>query len=326
MSDQHVEASQSSDTHSVWGRKIFFLNPHESLFPVISDLRAAEYEIYTIENYRDVKGMLKRYPDSMLFINVDDQLPHESWLNFVLSLKEDQAFSNVLVGLLTHGLKKEITDKFMKYADLTGGIINVSESRTLVLHSINSVLKINNAKGRRKYVRAICVGDTKVQIIITVSGKMYVLKVFDISTVGVACSTKQSMDITSIKPKTIFRRSTIALNGVQYAVDLLVLAIKPNKDENMLVCLFMPGMQASIKQKIRSYVFSTLQKRLLNSVLDMPKDTQDYTKESALLSLPDKNEASDTETQVNGGHLKSTESNAHDAGHLSENGQFTSLF
>ena len=43
-----------------FGRKVYFLNPPLSLSnQIISNLRALEYEVYSIPNYQDAKSILR---------------------------------------------------------------------------------------------------------------------------------------------------------------------------------------------------------------------------------------------------------------------------
>ncbi|OQY36358.1 MAG: hypothetical protein B6229_10310 [Spirochaetaceae bacterium 4572_7] len=56
-----------------FGKKIFFLYPHSVIkTDLIHSFIENEYEVYTIKDYLKVKPILKKFNDSIIFINIDD--------------------------------------------------------------------------------------------------------------------------------------------------------------------------------------------------------------------------------------------------------------
>ena len=80
----------------MYGRKISFLNPAYAIKKdIISSLRKKEYEVYIIESFRDAKNLLRKNPDSVLFINIDAQLSIGAWFNFLRSFDKEESLKTI---------------------------------------------------------------------------------------------------------------------------------------------------------------------------------------------------------------------------------------
>ena len=62
---------------------------------IISNLRKKEYEVYIIESFRDAKNLLRKNPDSVLFINIDAQLSIGAWFNFLRSFYKEESLKTI---------------------------------------------------------------------------------------------------------------------------------------------------------------------------------------------------------------------------------------
>ena len=80
---------------------------------LIENLRQNEYEVYIIKEYRKAKSVLSKFPDSMCFINIDEELSFSEWFNFMKSFQESDALKGIYLGILTETASMEDKDKFM---------------------------------------------------------------------------------------------------------------------------------------------------------------------------------------------------------------------
>ena len=65
--------SDEKSVSDISGRKIYFLFPTASVQnQVVTELVQQEYEVYVIKDSNRMLRYLKKYPDSVLFINVDE--------------------------------------------------------------------------------------------------------------------------------------------------------------------------------------------------------------------------------------------------------------
>ena len=53
-------------------RKIFFLYPHTIIKDIYKDIIRQGYDAYLIDNHNIVLHLLKKFPQSILYINIDE--------------------------------------------------------------------------------------------------------------------------------------------------------------------------------------------------------------------------------------------------------------
>ena len=81
----------AEENRDLYGKKIYFVSPPYSIRNhVIPLLRNMEYEVYTIDNYRDLKNILRKNPYSVCLINLDSHLTTYGWYVFVDEFKDDE--------------------------------------------------------------------------------------------------------------------------------------------------------------------------------------------------------------------------------------------
>jgi hypothetical protein len=58
------------------GKKVFFVYPTPAVqSQVITELIQQEYEVYVCKDHIQLVRVLKEYPASLLFLNIDDKMP-----------------------------------------------------------------------------------------------------------------------------------------------------------------------------------------------------------------------------------------------------------
>jgi PilZ domain. len=267
-----------SRENPTFGRKVFFLNPVFSTRNVIiNKLIEDEFEVYTIDDYRDAKNVLRAYPDSICFINIDDQLSHEQWLNFILSCETDQSLKSVLLGILSSRINRADHDHFMLKAAIPAGFIMMNERLEDITETIEGILNINGAKGRRQYVRANCSSDPDAILLVHIGTKVYKMHLLDISVVGAACIlAPQYKDM--FQTNSVIRDVFVTLANKNFTCSVAVYAIVVNPKYCKLVLLFMQGLPFAAKKLIRSYVTAKLQLGVNEIIKENVRDTEDYSK------------------------------------------------
>lgn len=260
----------------VFGRKVFFLNPPYSIKKVVlGKLQELEYEIYVIEDYRDAKNILRHYKDSICFINVDEQLSSDAWFNFITSFEKDESLKSIFLGIISERMKKPDKDMFMLKANIPAGFISLTGSLNDITETLQGILEINGAKGRRQYVRAQCAADKTAMLFYTSNGKMYQMKLLDISSVGSAVILPfQYKDL--VQPNSIMREVTLTLGTKQVQLSTAVFAIKESEKFLTLVLLFLKGTPYTVRSIIRDFVFDTLNKEMFSAITGEKKDDTNY--------------------------------------------------
>src|SRR5574344_1201362 len=180
-------AEEEHRDNPVYGRKVFFLDPPYSVRKnVIVRLQELEYEVYTIDDYRDAKNILRHFKDSICFINIDEGLSSDGWFNFIASFEEDETLKSIFLGVVSEHARKSDKDLFLLKAKIPAGFVPLNKKIDDITETIKGVLEINGAKGRRQYVRASCANDKDAILLYTTDSKMYQMKLLDLSSVGVA--------------------------------------------------------------------------------------------------------------------------------------------
>jgi hypothetical protein len=267
-----------SRENPAFGRKVFFLNPAFSTKNVIvNKLIEDEFEVYVIDDYRDVKSVLRNFPDAICFINIDDQLTHEQWFNFIKSFETDETLKSIFLGILSSRINKADRDLFMLKASIPAGFIMTNERLEDITDTIRGILNINGAKGRRQYVRTNCESDPNALMLVRIGGKMYKMHLLNISIVGAACILAPQYK-NMFQANSVIRNISVMLGGKYFDCTVAVYAVISTPDYCKLVLLFMHGLSYAVKKLIRGYITDTLQKRVLDIIKANPRDIEDYSK------------------------------------------------
>lgn len=266
-----------SRENPVFGRKVFFLNPPYQISQfVISRLRELEYEIYIIEDYRDAKNVLRHFPDSICFINVDKGLSLDEWLNFVISLEQEEALRSIFLGVICKGIRNSDKTHFMLHASIPAGFLTFNGNVTELTETLNEILNLNGAKGRRQSVRVTCAHDPTATVTLPTSDGNKAFRLLDISSVGIAAIAPVSYKSMFV-PKTLFKNAPIRFGNNHVQGSLVLLMIKESPKFISLVFLFTQGTPNSVKSIIREYVAYNLQYEMRLAIANDPKDETDYS-------------------------------------------------
>ena len=267
-----------SRENPVFGRKVFFLNPPYQISNfVIGRLREQEYEIYVIDDYRDAKNVLRHYPDSICFINIDNMLTVEQWLNFVVSLEHDPALKSIFLGVISKGIRQSDKTHFMLHANVPAGFLTFNGNITELTETLIEILTLNGAKGRGQSESATCAHDQTATITLPTPEGNKAFRLLDISSVGIAAIAPASY-ATMFTPKTIFKNAPLNIGNSRVPVSLVLLMIKQSPKFISLVFLFTQGTPANVKNVIREYVAATLQYEMQFAIVNDRKDDTDYSK------------------------------------------------
>ncbi len=256
-------AEQNQD---LFGKKIFFLNPNYTFkTQVISELRMLEYEVYIIDNYRDAKNILRKNPNSICFVNIDSQLSTYGWYIFFSEFEKEDLLKGTVIGIISDRLTPIEKTFFLDKINPKAGVMEASADSKKIVENIEDILKINNAKGRRQYVRANCLSDKNSMLIFNDGNLINQLKLVDISHMS-AATLAPAIRNTNLEKNTLIRGATLKLGSKQYIINFIVYDIHTRGDKELLITLFTPETVSGLKEPIMDYVFETLQTHLTASI------------------------------------------------------------
>lgn len=261
-----------------FGRKVFFLNTtYDFQQTVVPALFNKEYEVYTINDYRRAKAVLKNFPDSICFIDVDDGLTPNGWFNFMDSFENDEMLSTIFLGIISSSLGYAQKMHFLMQSVVPAGFIGLNQPHDDLIEQIRSILDLNGAKGRRRFVRADCIDDARIGIFFDFGEKRFTARVKDISSAGLSC-------IVSLKYQQFFkinmliREFSLIIDNETYKCSAAVLkAFASSNDKLTVVIVFTQAISFNVRKSIREYLQSFLQGRITKMAHDTVPDPKDYT-------------------------------------------------
>lgn len=239
------------------GKKVFFLYPHsviqEELVQLIME---HEYEVYLVNNHTRLVQVLKKYPDSILFINIDERLKENEWEKYIRSMMSADATKSVQIGILTYNEDKELARKYLMDLMVPGGYIQLKlglkESSKIILKT----LEANEAKGQRRFVRASCPSNFATEFNVEVGGRMYDGYINDISTAGMACYFRTDMDLPA---KTSLDRIQLKLRSRIVMVSGIIAGKRRTENGMLYVVIFTQYISTEAKKRISTFIYRTLQ-------------------------------------------------------------------
>ncbi len=250
------------------GKKIFFLNPHSVIeSDVVHDLIRSEYEVYVLKDHKKVKILLKKYPDSIIFINIDEHLNEKEWIEYVESITNNPDYHGVQVGILTYNENEELAQKYLMEISVTCGFIQIKlgkeESKQIILKTLDA----NESKGKRKYIRATSNNILKSTFNVKIGSGLTTGKVHDISSAGMSCIFDEEITLTK---NALLSKMQLKLNGKLVLVDGIVFGSRSiSEKELLMVIMFTNSVTDDSKSKIHKYIGEVLQSNIDKEISDI---------------------------------------------------------
>ena len=265
-----------SRENPLFGRKIFFVNPTFNIEKYLIDyLRKNEYEVYILKEYKKAKRVLSVYPDSMCFIDIDEQLSYSEWYNYMKSFSLIPELQGIYLGIVTQNATWEDKDKFLMNVRLPCGFTVISKQEKILEH-FAAILDLNGAKGRRKYLRLDTRNEKDVSGYMTSEGKLYTINIKDISSVGFAITYKQEL-MSMFQKNTLLRNLCLSAGRKSMVCSCIVFNTQVNPDGTAMSVLMLTNENPeSTKTYIRDYIFQKFDEKMNTLIANVEKDDTRY--------------------------------------------------
>ncbi|MDR0302055.1 MAG: pilus assembly protein PilZ [Treponema sp.] len=249
----------SNISSDITGRKVFFLFPTAYVQnQVITELIQHEYEVYISKDARHLAQALKKYTDSVVFVNIDEGMPEPEWEKWVHTLMT--ALPDLKVGVFSSTPDEKIRDKYLDTLHVKCGYYNSKLDMSKTTAKILEVLDEMNVKGRRKYLRANTQSESVATINMPVGGGFINGAIRDVSVVGVSCTFEEEM--TMLRKNTLLKDIQIRLQTMLLKVEAVVFGSRLDGHEKVFVLLFTQRVDPEVKVKIRKYIQQSLQHKM----------------------------------------------------------------
>ncbi len=240
------------------GRKVFFLYPHSVLNEdLLIEILSNEFEIYSLRDHEVAVKVAEAWQGSIFFLNIDDTLKAHQWEAWIRRLLGDPRTSSARLGILTYNPSPDLAQKYLMDLMLPCGFIQLklglSEAKRIILKT----LEANEARGRRRYVRAQCTERSSATFNVNIDGTFVTGSVLDISIAGMTFRFDTGFDL---KPQTVLLDVQLRMKGALCRVSgTFVGAVRGQTGNNLLM---FHTLSDDITTKIHRFIFMTLQEAM----------------------------------------------------------------
>jgi len=258
MSDEAVQTNDG-DKPVFEGRKVFFLYPTASVQnQIITELVQQEYEVYTCKDHVQLVRVLKKYPNSLLFVNVDEGMHGEEWEKWIATLKT--SMPDLQFGIFSSNSSEEMQEKYLNGLKVSCGFMTLKVDMSKTIGVVVSVLEKMNVKGRRKYIRVTTDDEQTATINVPFDGGYINGTINDISVVGFSCVFEKEH---VFKKNSLYKNIQIRLKTMLLKVEAVMFGSRQN-DNGMAVYVFLftQRVDSDVRVKIRKYIQLNLQSKM----------------------------------------------------------------
>ena len=245
---------------TIQGKKIFFLYPSAFVQnTIIEPLVQQEFEIYLVKDELKLQGILRKYPDSIVFACIDEVLSPDEWETWIRQVMGIKAAKDVKLGVLSNTNDDHSRELYLDTLKVPCGFIPVKLDKDKAIKTLLDTLAAVEAKGRRKYVRTNTRGDTLTTINLPIGDNYITGEIWDISVVGLSCTFPNE---TKLEKNAVFHNIQIKLHSMLLKVEGIVFGSRIEESETVYVILFSSKTDATIKTKIRTFIQKRIQTQM----------------------------------------------------------------
>jgi hypothetical protein len=169
------------------GRRVLFVDPPSVVQEqMIHFLVSAQYEAAIVKDHRRLNAVLKKFPQSVVYFNIDSRIPPpalEQIVRAVISGKDDHGAE---VGILSYNPNPEVAQRYLMELGATCGYVvlelGFQKSARIAVKALEAV----EARGDRRFVR-VKVPKGKGSYHVKLDGTDITGEILDISEAGMAC-------------------------------------------------------------------------------------------------------------------------------------------
>ncbi len=267
-----ADKEQAGHRTPFFERKVFFLHPPFLIEKMYHDLVHAGFEAYLVYDHDLASELVKEYRNSIFYVNIDAAQDDGQWFQYVGRIRSGEGTRNTHIGILTDARlnKKAVwAEKYLLDLEVQCGFISYISDLQRVKEVIFKILDANEARGRRRYVRAA--GGAGSRVNFKVDDDLYIGEIVDISIGGMACILNDQ----SIRHNegTVIRDIQLKLRGVISMLSGKVVIVRLNKLNQIVhVVLFdLDHMTKKVEENIISYICRCLQEFVEHKALQYDK-------------------------------------------------------
>ena len=242
------------------GKKVFFLYPAALIQnQIAAELAQEEFEVYTVRDENKLKRVLHNYKDSIILVNINEGLKESAWEEWIKGLIANPETPDLLVSVISMGNDDTLKRKYTELLKGRGGFMVLKSDMAMMTKQLIDILNGMNAKGRRKYIRAITENETNTTVNLPINGTYVNGMIKDLSVVGFSCSFADDPNLTK---NSLFGDLQLRLQSQLIKAEGIVFGSRMEGTEKVYVILFTQRINPDVKTRIRKYIQSNLQSKM----------------------------------------------------------------
>ncbi|MDR3160571.1 MAG: pilus assembly protein PilZ [Spirochaetaceae bacterium] len=242
------------------GKKVFFLCPTALVQnEMAAELIQQELEVYIVRDQGKLRRVLRKYPDSVVLICIDNGLPEKEWDAWIRTVMKDPATAAVSIGVLSGENNGALVNKYVNDIRVTCGYVVTRLDIKRAIIQVLANLKSVDAWGMRKFLRVNTNNDINTTINMPHRGEFIKGYIKDISVAGLSCyfeldpQFEKNMLISNIQVK---------LQSVLLKVEGIVFGSRLDGLVKVYVIIFTQRTDPSVRVKIRKFNQLMLQAKM----------------------------------------------------------------
>lgn len=249
----------------IFGRKVFFIAPDDLLVPLsyMEDFCTLGYETHIIPGgfhmRSDVDIIVREFPDSILFFNVDADSGGSGWTALITDIRQD--CTNLLVGIIFKADGSHSQQTESRYGNIISpqaGCIALSSNGSGNFQTLKAALDRCGAKGRRNNIRALC--DSTSRISFSFGGWEKSEKIEDVNISHFRCMSSTD-DFHGMKIYDKIRGAHLNINGLEFKSDIVLIMKRTKEGISTAVFMFIkkpddgPGLEPQLEPQLNKKIY-----------------------------------------------------------------------
>jgi hypothetical protein len=212
-----------------------------------------------VRDHKNLRRVLRKYPDSLVFINLDEGMSEKDWEVYIRGIIGNADQPGTAVGVLSANATDPLVRKYINIVQVPCGFVPIYSDIHKSTKLLFDVLKAHDAKGRRKYIRATISQESNTTINMPYDGRFINGSIRDISVVGLSCAFSED---TQIEKNSLIPDAQIRLQTALLKAEVIVFGSRMEGMNKVYVLLFTQKLDPDARIRIRKYIQTNLQNKM----------------------------------------------------------------
>jgi hypothetical protein len=242
------------------GRRVFFVAPPSVVQDQLIDLLIqGEFEVSIVKNPQALFTLVDQFPYGIFFLNTEAPLvdKYSSWDTVIDEMRRLNPQGTIRIGVMGYNTTPEMAQHFLIDKEVECGYIQLKLGLAQTAKILLKTLEINEARGRRKFIRVPGIPG-KNSLSIRTAHRLLDGTLMDISTAGMAVILNDQSKLLSSDES--LDDIQMRLWGSLFSVKAKLMGKRLVQGKGMVhVLLFDPPIDGPAKLKLHSYIKRVIQ-------------------------------------------------------------------